>query len=548
MRTLKEGAHLGDDRSYDPGIHREQLDGLLRSVFPAAVWSGEEMRFVWTNDAFRRLYGGQSPVTDVLGMPSRGFLSDAGSAVHVQDAAYTGLPHAVTRYRHVDPDGNVRHWQLSFLPMPGRFAQPHDVLVIAVDTSTEVERKTRREARKDEVIRSLHVIQSALLSTLDAEEILQRVLLEATEALAADWGWFADRTGGAWRFRTVHGWPEEVVGRRFEEDRYSLPRLAAERGEVVSVGSFATAGGRERDLLERHDLGGFLLVPVTYAGEITGVMGFCWGTEPAMGAAHHELAERLKVSLSLALGNAREYAHERTLRHSMESAFRCVPEDVPGFEIGHLAYSASTGSAASGDFYGVFDLGDGGIGAFIGEAKGQGTRAAPTASFVRNALEGAVLEERGPAAALQRSDGILARRADERVASAFMASVDPREGSLTYSLAGHSSPVLLRAGAHPVLLDAAPSTVLGRGEGRFDERTTEFGPHDLLLMYTDGLVSARSRDDRQFGDERLLAAVASHSELDARRLPEALFSEVFSFTQGRLDDDLAMVALRTSAA
>jgi sigma-B regulation protein RsbU (phosphoserine phosphatase) len=159
-----------------------------------------------------------------------------------------------------------------------------------------------------------------------------------------------------------------------------------------------------------------------------------------------------------------------------------------------------------------------------------------------------VLEERGPAAALHRGDSMLARRTDERVASAFMASVDPREGLLTYSLAGHSSPVLLRAGAHPVLLDAAPSTVLGRGEGRFDERTTDFGPDDLLLMYTDGLVSARSRDDRQFGDERLLDAVASYGDLGARRLPEALFSEVFSFTQGRIDDDLAMVALRPSAA
>jgi serine phosphatase RsbU (regulator of sigma subunit) len=526
----------------DPARVSTLLEG---ASFPAALWSGSELRFTWTNRVFRDLLDDVRPQWDLLGMPVRGFLSDSHSAARFIDVAYTGQPTTVPAYEFRASWGEVSYWQLSYLPVPGRIGHPYDVLLLAVDVSTVMAEQREAEEHAADLRRALDLIDVTVLSSLDAEDILQRVLVEATEALGADWGWIAEREGGGWVFRNVHGWPAEMAGLRFAEDDLSLPGLVA-RGDRALAVSQSDATKREHfELMVKHDIGAFALVPVKNRGEVVDVMGFCWDADLAFGDAHRELLRKLELSLSLALENARQFDAERRLTRMLRGAFFSAPAAVPGFEMGHLYHSAFGTSSVGGDFYDVMSLPGGRVGVLIGDVAGHGTDAAGLTALVKSAMRAEALRLPSPESVMDRANEIVLHgAASHEFASAFFGLVDGVSGHMAYSMAGHPPPVLLRAGAEPVLLQADGCVLGASGAMRYENHGTTLDIGDLLVLYTDGLTEARSASGVPFGTERLLEAISSSAAEPAERVPESLFLAAFGHAEGRLADDIAIVALR----
>lgn len=503
------------------------------------------MRFTWTNAAFLDLLGDVRPRWDLLGMPVRGFLSDSHSAARFIDVAYTGHPLTVPEYEYRSPWGDTTHWQLSYLPVPGRLTDPFNVLFIGMDVSSMVRARVEQERLSCELQEANNLIDLTVLSSLDADEILQRVLVEATEALGADWGWLADREHDAWVFRAVHGWPLEMRGLRFAEDDLSLPAYAARAGRAVVVSQSDATQREEFELMLKHDIGGFALVPVKSRGAVTGAMGFCWDADMAFGDEHRSLLRKMEVSLSLALENARQFAAERTLTRSLRGAFFTVPAVVAGFEMGHLYHAVSGSGGVGGDFYDVVPLPGGVLGVMIGDVAGHGHEAAGLTALVKNAMRAEALHLPSPRSVMSRANELVVRGAEpHEFVSAFFGMIDPVDGRMSYSVAGHPPPVLHRVGEEPVLLPQ-DGTVLGASsDGTYQNHETCLGEGDVLVLYTDGLLEARAPSGELFGNTRLLEAVQQYATESAERLPEALFMSAFSFADGRLADDIAIVALR----
>lgn len=531
----------------DPSRVATLLEG---SSFPAALWSGSDLRFTWTNRAFRDLLDDVRPQWDLLGMPVRGFLSDSHSAVRFIDVAYTGQPYTEPAYEYRASWGETSFWQLSYLPVPGRIGHPYDVLLVAVDVTTATLEQRERDAEAAELRRATNLIDVTVLSSLDAEDILQRVLIEATEVLGADWGWIAEKDGHDWVFRNVHGWPAEMTGLRFAEDELSLPSVAARSGGSVAC-SQSDANRREQfELMVRHDIGAFALVPVKNRGQVTGVMGFCWDADVSFADAHRDLLHKLELSLSLALENARQYESERTLNRTLRGAFFGAPAAVPGFEMGHLYHAASGVCTVGGDFYDIIPLAEGRLGVMIGDVSGHGNEAAGLTALVKSAMRAEALRLPSPESIMDRANELVLHGAnDNEFVSAFFGLIDGNTGHMAYSLAGHPPPVLVRESTGEIVPLPIDGAVLGASTGmRYENREVMLDPGDLLVMYTDGLVDARSPRGEIWGTDRLLRAVAATRDEPAESIPESLFLSAFSFSEGRLADDIAIVTLRRTAA
>src|SRR5207248_6112236 len=81
--------------------------------------------------------------------------------------------------------------------------------------------------------------------------------------------------------------------------------------------------------------------------------------------------------------------------------------------------------------------------------------------------------------------------------------LDPRRGSLSLSVAGHPPALLYCAATGRCIHLDAGGTALGVLSGeQYDEVLGSFGPGDVLLLYTDGVLEAR-RGEEEFGLERL---------------------------------------------
>ncbi|MRS12045.1 MAG: GAF domain-containing protein [Actinobacteria bacterium] len=523
-----------------------RVSALLEGAsFPAALWSGSQLRFTWTNGVFRELLEDVRPQWDLLGMPVRGFLSDSRSASRFIDVAYTGQPITVPAYEHRASWGEVTYWQLLYLPVPGRIGDPFDVLLLAVDVTPAIAERSARDTIAADLRRASNLIDVTVLSSLDAEDILQRVLVEATEALGADWGWIAEREDSCWVFRNVHGWPAEMTGLRFAQDEVSLPALAARSGHVVMVSQSDASRREQFELLVKHDIGAFALVPVKSRGDVTGVMGFCWDADLRFGDAQRDLLQKMELSLSLALENARQYASERQLTRQLRGAFFSAPAVVPGFEMGHLYHAASGVSTVGGDFYDVIPLGDGQIGVLIGDVSGHGSEAVGLTSLVKSAVRSEVLRLPSPHSVMGHANDLVLHGAEpHEFVSAFFGLIDGPSGHMAYSLAGHPAPVIVRADGAPVMLPQDGGVLGALGGMQYENHDARLEVGDLLVMYTDGLVEARSPKGEAFGNDRLLEACASVASETADKVPESLFMSAFSFAEGRLADDIAIVALR----
>ena len=92
----------------------------------------------------------------------------------------------------------------------------------------------------------------------------------------------------------------------------------------------------------------------------------------------------------------------------------------------------------------------------------------------------------------------------ESFATGLMCRARHRHRRFSWLSAGHHEPLLLRGGRLVRALEVEPLLPLGLNEGLSPSTATAVGteqlePGDLLLLYTDGVIEARSPDGEFFG-------------------------------------------------
>lgn len=223
-----------------------------------------------------------------------------------------------------------------------------------------------------------------------------------------------------------------------------------------------------------------------------------------------------------------------------------LPKDVPDIPGTRASLRYQPSERSGGDYYDFFPLPDGRFGILLADISGHGT-----ATAVLMAITHAIAHLYPRAAARPSSLlGFLNRNLAARYTAgtntfvtAFHAIYDPPRRRLSYALAGHPAPRLLRDGE---------ITPLDRGRGpplgiwvtqRYADATVELRPGDDLVLFTDGITEARDPDGRVFGEERLDAALRPDDDVD--RVVDSLSSAVTDFAGARRsEDDWTILALR----
>ena len=384
----------------------------------------------------------------------------------------------------------------------------------------------------------------------ELQDIVQRVTEESTALAGAQFGAFfynvLDAGGESYMLYTIAGVPRSAF------ERFPMPRNTAvfdptfQGAGVVRSGDI-TADARYGRSAPYHGMPeghlpvrSYLAVPVKARdGEVLG--GLFFGHERT--GVFDEDAERLVVAVSslaaVAIENARlhdaarrELDASRRAYHERDHVARVLQESLlpprlPEIEGLDLAARYAPGEGmVGGDFYDVFAIGRGAYGAAIGDVQGKDARAAGMTNVVRHSLRSSA-QTRDPGAALAIVNRIVLQEqepTDPRFSSATLARLD-RDGdgfAVRLSSAGHPPALVVRA-AGTVEECHAPGTLLGiTEEPELGVAGTRLGPGDALVLYTDGLIEARSAGIGILGEERvreLLEAEAGRGDGRRPRLP-----------------------------
>jgi serine phosphatase RsbU (regulator of sigma subunit) len=134
-------------------------------------------------------------------------------------------------------------------------------------------------------------------------------------------------------------------------------------------------------------------------------------------------------------------------------------------------------------------------------------------------------------------------------ATALLARLDVPTGRLSWLACGHPRPILVRRGSTLAETDVAPALPLGWGSlapvvGEI--AAAELEPGDGVLLYTDGVVEARSAAGEPFGEDRLADLLAREHLAGGRpqEVVRRLVRSTLSHAGTRLRDDASMLYLR----
>ena len=202
------------------------------------------------------------------------------------------------------------------------------------------------------------------------------------------------------------------------------------------------------------------------------------------------MAEQLAKQVSSVVSRARAYDRERRISHELQR--NMLPDVIPtihGWDIAARYRPAAVGVEVGGDWYDVIPISDRLVALVVGDVEGHDLEAAKIMSRLRHTLGLLVLEERAPGKALQRLNRVSLSEVGPRLATALVGVLDTSSGVISFSSAGHPSPVRIESGL-AFELPVPPGPPLGVQQ--CDYKDHEFRLDEgCLVMFTDGLVERR---------------------------------------------------------
>lgn len=412
----------------------------------------------------------------------------------------------------------------------------------------------RRLAQREDALREEHRLSeglnhivAAIGASLDSDDILDAAISEAAHVARADGATISVRDGE--RFCVRHAYGERLEGLLGQTvDRSQAPHLylAAESGEpVVVADTLADPIGRQT--MERFGTRALLSIPLVSQGKSTGVLSLHW-QEPSPRTTSASLvlfARKLGAALSLALANARLYQDAHRVAETLQNAMVASVVAAADVEVGSVYRCAPGVGRIGGDFFDVFELGQGSVGFVLGDVAGKGIEAAATNALTRSTLRALAYRNPGlPAKVLAGANEALRRQlGPAEFVTAVFGVLDPSNGNVTLGLAGHPEPVVCGRPDH-VPGEGVRNPPLGVVGGlTFDVWSFTLEPPDVLVLFSDGITEARDGTDL-FGIERVRGVLERCGDMTCQGIADSVLAAVEGFSGGDLRDDVAVLALR----
>jgi phosphoserine phosphatase RsbU/P len=300
------------------------------------------------------------------------------------------------------------------------------------------------------------------------------------------------------------------------------------------------------------------------AGEVIGLQGMFWDI-----TAQKMAAERIRKA-NTELARSRKELHlknlelEDDLKMAREIQITMLPQQYPSFprtatpeeSAFHFTHRYLPTGTVGGDFFTVSALSDEEASVFICDVAGHGVRSSLVTAMIR-----ALLEELKPLAhdpgqfftKLNRDlHAILKHAGTPMLTTGFYLVANWKTGIVRYTNAGHPKPLLVRRNRKVV----EPLANLGGKSqpalGLFEEaiyQTSEvkISPHDLVMLFTDGLYEVQDEEHELYSQSMLVTDVEKRAQLSASDLFDQLIERMQRFsTDGKFSDDVCLVAIEAA--
>ncbi len=324
-----------------------------------------------------------------------------------------------------------------------------------------------------------------------------------------------------------------------------------------------------------------IATPLIARGQVLGVISLAFSDLTRREHRHYtsddgDFLGTVGSRIAIAIDNAMLFEEERRTALAFQTSL--LPHDPPAVDGLTVAYKyvpakplethgQGIQTQVGGDWYDIIPLSAGRVGIVIGDVEGRGARAAAIMGQLRAALRAFAQDDKPPAEILRRLDDWCRTLeltapdasggygADPPTVSCTYLVYDAWSRTLSFANAGHDAPLLITGNEVGQMEIEHKGVLLGvRGKGMpglptYREETRYLAPGSALVFYTDGLTDRRHRADGEghYTEAEALEMLRKAVRDVATGSVEAIAEAAEQAVPGEIDDDMAIVVVRTSA-
>lgn len=251
-------------------------------------------------------------------------------------------------------------------------------------------------------------------------------------------------------------------------------------------------------------------------------------------------------------------AYKRRLEEDLRAAAAIqsslLPDGSLQSENVRYGWAFHPAQAIGGDILNVYPLPEKHVGLYLIDVMGHGVSAAMLATTIHNFLHN------DRSRLVQRSDGEVRivppgdllemlnvhfpfNRFERYFTMACML-LDSRTGELSYSNAGHTTPLRVRANGCVAPLDGRGPFVGLETHTSYDTKHSFLAPGDKVVLFSDGVVEMADSRGCFFGQERLLTVLTGNAERSPQELVETLMQALDAFAgMANARDDISLLCV-----
>lgn len=415
---------------------------------------------------------------------------------------------------------------------------------------------------KNDRLALLYQLSQTFNSSLDLDEVLNRVLDEVIAAIHAERGFVMLKEGyGDLAFRVARGMDQTTLSEPQFKVSLSVVEQVALNGQPLLT---SDAQGDERFNIRQSvmflGLRSILCVPLKMKDRIIGVIYADSRLQSSIFSPQDlDLINAIASSAAIAIENARLYqvaVEKGRLEQELQMARRVqisllprATPQVPGWE---FVTRWRPAREVGGDYYDFISAPGNQLGFLVADVTDKSIGAALFMAFTRSIVRANMDHAPTPADGIRRVNELICSESDQGLyVTLFYAMIDPLKKDFTFVNAGHNPGLLCRReaqGNYPQLTRLTSTGMpLGVDEHTpYAQQTVHMHPGDFVVLYTDGITDAINSREQQFGLERLEQTLLDHCHEPAQRILDILDQSLSEFcgSAPAVDDITVLIARR----
>ncbi len=224
-----------------------------------------------------------------------------------------------------------------------------------------------------------------------------------------------------------------------------------------------------------------------------------------------------------------------------------LPRSLPEMKNFKFAAFIEPSRQVGGDFYDFIPISDGRFGVVIADASGKGVPAALLIARMQAVLQSEAKTGKDLSQIITSVNRfIFESTSADRFATAFYCEIDDKNRKLYYCNAGHNYPILVHKDGTIETLEKGGLLLGVFNDSKYEMAQADMAPGDLLLLYTDGINEAKDKDDKEFGEHRLIQVVKEFRSHPSEIICSNIVKNVKQYAAGIEDmDDMTLVVIKS---